>query len=98
METRTRMETVTFRHPFQLPGLPSALPAGDYLTETDEEQLTGMSFVAFRRIKVLIYLHQKLNRPGLTESVWIEPSELDAALEHDATVDAGQGDALRGSS
>ncbi len=58
-------------------------PAGDYRVETDEELLEGMSFAAYRRVKVLVHLHKRPERPNVTESVWIEPVDLDAALERE---------------
>lgn len=88
MMTRTRSATVTFRHPFRLPGLPDEQPAGEYLTETDEELITGVSVIAYRRVKVLVHL-RRTSRPGRSETVWIDPGELDDVLSSDAAVDAG---------
>ena len=88
MVTRTRSATVTFRHPFRLAGLPGEQPAGDYLTETDEELITGVSMIAYRRVKVLVHL-RRTSRPGRSETVWIDPGELDDVLSRDAAADTG---------
>lgn len=83
MKTRTTKMTVTFRHPFVLDSFDEELPAGDYNVETDDELLEGISFAAYRRILTVIHLHPKSGRPGVTEALTIDPSELDAALERD---------------
>jgi len=83
MTTRTIKKIVTFRRPFVLGGSDEALPAGPYSVETDEELLEGISFPAYRRILTLIHLHPKPGRPGLTETLTVDPNELDAALERD---------------
>ena len=75
-------------------GFDGVLPAGTYDVETDEERLESISFPAYRRILTLIHLHPKL---GLTQSLEIDPNELDAALMRDQAAeeitvcrDAGQ--------
>jgi hypothetical protein len=83
MTTRTSKKTVTFRRPFVLGGFDDVLPAGAYCVETDEELLEGISFPAYRRILTLLHLHPKPGRPGLTETLTVDPNELDAALERD---------------
>jgi hypothetical protein len=83
MTTRTRKKTVTFRRPFVLGGFDEQLPAGAYRVETDEELLEGISFAAYRRVLTLIHLHAKPGQQGLTQTLTIDPNELDAALERD---------------
>jgi hypothetical protein len=83
MMVRTSKKTVTFRRPFVLGGFDEVLPAGAYSVETDEELLEGISFPAYRRILSLIHLHPKPGRPGLTQTLTVDPNELDAALERD---------------
>ena len=39
MTTRSRRETVTFRHPFRIKGIDRVLPPGDYEVITDEEMI-----------------------------------------------------------
>lgn len=84
MATRLVKSTITFKQPFVLAGLQDEQPAGDYLVETEEERLEGLSFEAYRRVKVLVHLRRCVGRPNTTESVWIEPSDLDAAQDRDS--------------
>lgn len=87
--SRTVKQTVTFRHPFRLAGLEDVLPAGEYLTETDEERLEGLSFPAYRKLRVLIHMPRRASRPGVTETVSIDPVELEDALARDAAAEGG---------
>jgi hypothetical protein len=93
MPTRTSEKTVTFRAPFALPGFDETLPAGDYVVETDEELLEGLSFPAYRRVLTLLHLHAKPGRAGMSETLPVDPHELEAALKRD--VAATQADAGR---
>ena len=83
MKTRTSKRVVTFGHPFVLDSFDTELPAGDYDVETDEELLEGISFTAYRRILTVIHLPPKPGRPGVMQTLSIDPNELDAALERD---------------
>ena len=47
---------VTFRRPFILPELEGPRPAGTYRLVTDEEEISGLSFLAFRRIGTMLRL------------------------------------------
>ncbi len=86
MNERVTQETVTFKHPFSLDGVDGQFPPGSYLVEVTEEQLAGLSFVAYRRVSTTIFL------PGMTAaySSWqrvdIEPSDLAMAKERDSHV------------
>jgi len=46
---RTTETTITFRRPFTLSALDKAQPAGTYRVVTEEEEIDGLSLVAFRR-------------------------------------------------
>jgi len=52
--TRSRRETLTFKHPFRLEGIDRTLPAGLYDVVTDEEMIEGLSFAVFRRVTTMI--------------------------------------------
>jgi hypothetical protein len=54
MTTRSRRETITFQHPFQIRGIDRLLPPGDYEVITDEEMIEGLSFPVFRRVATMI--------------------------------------------
>ena len=83
MTIRTSTKTVTFKRPFVLGGFDEVLPAGNYIVETDEELIEGISFPAHRRILTVMHLHPKASDPGLTQTLTIDPNELDAALKRD---------------
>lgn len=83
MTIRTSKNTVTFRRPFVLDGFNEILPAGAYSVETEEKLLEGVSFPAYRRTSTLIHLHTRLDHPGRTRALMIDPNELDAALKRD---------------
>ena len=78
---RTFRQSVTFPHPFAISGLEGDQPAGTYTIETDEELIEGLSFSAYRRTATRIYLPPGPARPGTTEIVPIEPSEIELALK-----------------
>jgi hypothetical protein len=83
MPTRTVKSSATFRHPFTLKGMEEELPAGDYNLEIDEELLEEPSFPVFRRTRILLHLQKNKIRPNVTETVWVNPTDFDAALARD---------------
>ena len=87
MTNRTTEKTVTFRRPFSLGRFDEKLPAGDYIVETEEELLEGLSFPAYRRKLTLIYLPANPRRPKCRQALPINPDALDAALLRDQAVD-----------
>ena len=89
MTTRTIKKTVTFRHPFVLGELEEVLPPGDYTVETDEEQIQGLSFPAYRRVLTVIRLPVTRGNPALTRAMTIAPETLERALEQDRSYELG---------
>lgn len=85
MFTRTKTRTVHFDAPFTLTGLEGVHPPGDYQVQDDEEQITGISWLAYRRVATAI----EVVAGKKTSLIGIDPSELDAALEIDKVL-AGQ--------
>jgi len=81
--TRTTSSTVVFRRPILLTGLDLPLPAGRYAVETDEELLSGLSFIAYRRVAAWLTLPRS-DSARLCEILWVDPAELDEALAMDA--------------
>lgn len=61
MTARTSREIVTFTRPFFLSGIGEVQPAGSYRVETEEEEIPGLSFSAYRRVATLMILPA---RPG----------------------------------
>ena len=83
MNTRTNRRTVTFKMPFSLAGIGRCLPAGTYEVATDEELIEGLSFPVYRRIATTMLVPGRLSRSF--ETVAVEPLELAAALDRDAS-------------
>ena len=84
MATRTTQASVTFRRPFTLSVFDGPQPAGTYRVETDEEQIEGLSFDAFRRTSMMLHL-PATPAPGVTRQVVpVDPQELAAAMLADA--------------
>jgi hypothetical protein len=86
MMTRTTQTRVTFRRSFTLAAVEGVQPAGTYRLVTDEEQIPGLSFVAFRRTATMLHLPAD-PKPGATRHVvYVDPVELAEVLAADATV------------
>jgi hypothetical protein len=80
MSTRTTRTTVTFHKPFTLSSVDGRQPAGTYQLEAEEEQVEGVSFGAFRRTTMLLFLPAD-PAPGATRHVvQVDPRELSEAL------------------
>ncbi len=84
MFTRTKTRTVHFDAPFTLNGLDGLHPAGDYRVLDDEEQMTGISWLAYRRVATMI----EVVAGSKTSLITIDPAELEAALEKDKVFSA----------
>lgn len=84
MGERTTRRSVVFVHPFQLAGVDGIQPPGIYDVETVEQQLDGLSFLAYRRLATTITLRGN-NVAAVSRQVHtIDPEDLAAALERDA--------------
>jgi len=80
---RTTRKTVSFSRPFKLAAVDEPLPAGDYVVETDEERLEGVSFPAFRRVSTFLHMHTVPGQPGMQQTLSLDPDDLDAAIKRD---------------
>ena len=84
MNERVVRQTVTLLRPFSLQGVDGTFPPGAYEVETSEEQLEGLSFVAYRRVGTSI----RLPGQGASNASWqlyeIEPRELSDIQARDA--------------
>jgi hypothetical protein len=88
MSTRTTETTITFEHPFTLSSVDGAQPAGTYRLVTDEEDISGVSFVGFRRIATSLYL-PAISASGSSVQVFqVDPAELAVALASDSRTGA----------
>jgi hypothetical protein len=95
MTERTIRTTVTFTRPFSLSGIDEVQPAGTYTVETNEELLQDLSFPAYRRIETLIFLPARPGGAFVQRVVKIDPFELAAAEERDASIAELNGLAVR---
>ena len=89
MTVRTTTRTITFRRPFFLKGADGVQPPGTYAVETNEEQVPGVSFLAYRRISTTIILSVPYAGGAVRQVVTIDPADLEAAQ----TMDLQAGDA-----
>ncbi len=83
MTTRGRETTATFSKAFALSEVDRPLPAGTYRIVVDEEDILGLSFVAFRRTATMLYLPALSAPSGVNEMFLVNPDELAEALEVD---------------
>ena len=85
MTMRSRLETITFKHSFQINGIDRLLPPGDYEVITDEEMIEGLSFAAFRRVATTIIVPAAPPRTLTMERISISPVDLADAQRIDAS-------------
>ncbi len=85
MPTRTTETTVTFRHSFTLAAVDGVQPAGTYRLVTDEELISELSFVAFRRTSTMLHLPATPSPGCRRDVVRVDPVELAEALKADAS-------------
>ncbi len=84
MSDRTTETTVTFKRPFTLPSVDAPQPAGTYRLVTDEEEILGLSFLAFRRTATMLHTPAISISGRPDQVVSVTSTELAAALEADA--------------
>jgi hypothetical protein len=85
MTTRTRRETVHFRHPFRIKGIDRQLAPGAYEVITDEEMLEGLSFPGFRRVATMIMVPGAPPQRSAMEMISISAVDLSDAQRMDAS-------------
>jgi hypothetical protein len=82
--TRSRRETIVFKHSFQLKGIDRLLPAGAYDVVTDEEMIEGLSFASYRRVATMMMVPGAPPRASSMEMLSISSVELSDAQRIDA--------------
>ena len=82
--TRSRRETVTFKHPFRIKGIDRQLQAGAYEVVTDEELIEGLSFASFRRVATMIMVPSAPPHRQSIEMISISSADLADAQQADA--------------
>jgi hypothetical protein len=55
MNIRTTETTITFQQPFMLQAFDCKQPAGTYRLVIDEEEIIGLSFLAYQRTATLLH-------------------------------------------
>jgi hypothetical protein len=85
MTMRSRRETITFKHSFQIKGIDRVLPPGAYEVITDEEMIEGLSFASFRRVATLIMVPAAPPRSSTMEMISIGSVDLADAQRIDAS-------------
>lgn len=83
MTTRNTETALTFSKAFALSDVDRPLPAGTYRVVYDEEDIPGLSFLAFRRVATMLQVPALSAPGGPTEMFLVNPDELAAALEAD---------------
>ena len=89
MTMRSRRETITFQHPFQIRGIDRLLPPGAYEVVTDEEMIEGLSFASFRRVATMIMVPAAPPRSSTMEMISIGSVDLADAQRNDASEPRG---------
>jgi hypothetical protein len=85
MTTRSRRETVHFKHPFRIKGIDRLLSPGGYEVITDEEMIEGLSFPCFRRVATMIMVPGVAPRNSSMEMISISSVDLSDAQRNDAS-------------
>ena len=84
MNKRSTSRTVTFQRPFVLEDFPVLAPAGDYVIDTEEEEIDTMLSSSWRRISTTI----RMCVDGAIEFRLVDPQALQDALVRDGAQDA----------
>jgi hypothetical protein len=83
MTVRTTESEVTFTRPFRLSAFDDPQPAGTYRLVVDEEEIFGLSFLAYRRTATMLHTPAISIDSGFHRVVEIDPKELADALDAD---------------
>jgi hypothetical protein len=87
--TRSRSETVIFKHPFRIANVERLLPAGAYEVVTDEEMIEGLSFPCYRRVATMMMIPAAPPRRSSVEMISISSIDLSDAQRADAGASRG---------
>jgi hypothetical protein len=83
MTSHTNESTVTFKNQFNLSSLDGPQPAGIYRLVTENEEIPGLSFIAYRRTSTMLHLPALTTSAGKTQVFSVDRDELEAALKED---------------
>jgi hypothetical protein len=85
MTTRSRMETISFSHPFCIKGVDRTLPPGTYEVISEDELIEGLSFPCYRRVATYIMAPAAVPYQSSMEMISIAALDLADAQRVDAT-------------
>ena len=80
---RTTESLVTFQHPFTLSALDAEQPPGTYRVVVDEEEIVGLSFLAYRRVATTIHIPSVETSKYSRQVFTVDADELEAAISAD---------------
>ncbi|PWJ78347.1 hypothetical protein C7441_11612 [Pseudaminobacter salicylatoxidans] len=83
---RTTRRTVRFSSPFLLYGFDAPQPPGEYFIDQDDEEIEGLSWLAYRRVATFIHLPAITSGVRTHQVVQIDAADLEAALRKDGEV------------
>ena len=83
MATRSKETTITFSKAIVLSEVDRPLPAGSYRVVIDEEDISCLSFLAFRRTATMLHVPALSAPRDHNEVFLVNPDELAAAVEAD---------------
>lgn len=89
MPDRTLDTTVTFRRPFTLKALDGPQPAGTYRLVVDEDEILGVSVLAYRRTATMLQTPAISVRGQPVQSHLVDRADLEAAIEADRIATGG---------
>ncbi len=84
MVLRTTETTVTFRRSFKLTSIDTLQPAGTYRLVIDEEEILGLSFLAFQRTGTTLHIPASSSANRRDQAFPVNAGELAAALQADS--------------
>lgn len=89
MTIRTTEHTVSFNHPFKLHACDAFQPPGTYRVVVDEEEILGVTFLAYRRTATMLHTPALSSKGNAGQVYLVEAVDLEAALETDRIRSAG---------
>lgn len=87
MTIRTVRRVMTFVRPFRLSGVEKPLAAGTYDVATEEEQLDGVSFPAFRRLQSYLTRRATTDSSAAVTAIVVDLDELTRVYEEEQISD-----------
>ena len=83
MSIRSTESLVTFRRSFVLSVLEAEQPPGTYRIVFDDEEIAGLSFLAYRRVAAMLHLPSLEISKLARQVVLVDSDELEAAISAD---------------